>query len=172
MKVLKVVHAIVGCTWVPLSPPSVSAWLPPFILLLQDFTMADDDKKDEGELEEERISRALSHSKLRGHNAFAATHATPPKKGTAAPVKAASPPQQKVEAQTAGGSPSGQIVGARGPKIVKDANGPLPEWKRVQLEREEAERRKAAEEESRRREYANQIVNSAASGLSTARSSL
>jgi len=64
-------------------------------------------------------------------------------------------------------SPRGVTVGARGPRIVKDQqSGPLPEWKRVQLEREEAERKRVDEEEQRKKTYANQIVHSAATGHS------
>jgi len=64
-------------------------------------------------------------------------------------------------------SPRGQQVGVRGPKIVKDQpSGPLPEWKRVQLERDEADRKRHEEEERRRRQYQDQIVHSASAGHS------
>jgi len=140
--------------------------------------MSDPDRKDEEALEEERMAKALNNVKLHGRNAYAATHSTPPKKGDANHNRSpsgSSPHNRQVSGSTsprgndASGSisPRGQQVGVRGPKIVKDQNaGPLPEWKRVQLEREEAERKRSAEEETRRRQYQDQIVQSASSGHS------
>lgn len=62
-------------------------------------------------------------------------------------------------------------VGARGPKIVKDSpGGPIPEWKRIQMEKEEAERKRLDEEERRKKEYTDQILRSASNGHSNVRS--
>jgi len=130
--------------------------------------MSGDGEKDEAALEEERLAKSLTAAKLHGRNAFAATHATPPKKGSTPSFGTVSPQHKQPEpAQPV--SPRGQTIGARGPKIVKDQQSPesLPAWKRAQLEREEAERRRGEEEERRRRDYANQIVNAAATGQST-----
>jgi len=138
--------------------------------------MADPDRKDEATLEEERLTRSLTNSKLHGRNAFAAAHASPPKKASTpgfntmpahgnghgtGPIS----PREKADAGSPGGA---YTVGARGPKIVKDQHhsGPLPEWKRVQLEREEAEKKRIEEEERRKKMYSDQIVHSASSGFS------
>jgi len=137
--------------------------------------MADPDQKDEAALEEERLARSLQNSKLHGRNAYAATHASPPKKnstpsfntmpgnGNGYGTGPVSPRGESTPTRTT----SGAIVGARGPKIVKDQHsGPMPEWKRVQMEREDAERRRVGEEADRKKMYSEQIVHSASTGHS------
>jgi hypothetical protein len=129
--------------------------------------MADPDKKDEEALEEERLAKSLQNVKLHGRNAYAATHVTPPKKGSNPNMGPVSPRGNSSNDVAQPVSPRGQQVGVRGPKIVKDQpSGPLPEWKRVQLEREENERKRVEEEERRKRMYQEQIVHSASSGHS------
>jgi len=137
--------------------------------------MADPDQRDEAALEEERLARSLQNSKLHGRNAYAAAHSAPPKKNSAPsfntmPAQGNGQGTGPVSPRSESGhtrTPSGAIVGARGPKIVKDQqSGPLPEWKRVQMEREDAERKRIGEEAGRKKMYSDQIVHSASSGFS------
>jgi len=124
----------------------------------------DPDKRDEAELEEERFARTLSHQKMHGRNAFAATHAVPPKKNPQSPNGS--------QTTTQSGNQSSPGLGDRGPRVhKKEPSGPLPEWKKQQLEREEAEKKRREEEEQRRKEYTVQIVNSATVGHSTVETS-
>jgi len=110
---------------------------------------------DPEKLEEARLTKTLSGARMRGHNAFTATQAGAPKKKISSPEKhdaaSASPPQY-----------------GRAPMTSKPAaSGPMPEWKRQQMDRDEAAMRKRDEEERRRQQYVTQITTGVAAGQST-----
>jgi len=109
---------------------------------------------DPEKLEEARLTKTLSGVRNRGHNAFTATQA-PHKKKASSPEKqeaaAASPPQY-----------------GRAPMTHKAAaSGPMPEWKRQQMERDEGAQKKREEEERRRQQYVSQITTGVAAGQSS-----
>jgi len=117
---------------------------------------------DPAKLEEDRLERTMS-GHTRSHKIIAATHATSPKRHEKQ-ISGGSP-QGGHERQTSGGFGQG---GGRAPMKDKPAlSGPVPEWKRAQMERDESEKKRTDEEERRKKQYVTQIVSSAAAGHTT-----
>jgi len=113
-----------------------------------------DPEVDPESQEEARLTKTLSGARMRGHNAYTATQA-PKKKKTASPEK-----------QDASAAPAPQY--GRAPMTNKPAaGGPVPEWKRQQMERDETDKRRREDEERRRQQYVSQITTSVASGQTT-----
>jgi hypothetical protein len=117
-----------------------------------------DEAVDPEALEEQRLARTLSGAKMRGHNAYAASKAAPPKKVS---TSTSPPPASKQQHSPVGRAPSTN---------KPTASGPMPEWKRAQMERDEVEKKRHEEEERRKKQYVDQIVTSVSSGHTTVES--